>query len=103
MREQGRIDALGHAPVRLKPGESITVDFGYERSPLGALIAWGEAHAIDFSAHLSDDGVNFREVGRISTGDGGSDSFWWRSTKAPLFPSDGACRRARLRARSLAN
>ena len=83
--EPGRINALGHAPVLLAQGESITVDFGYERSPLGALIAWGETYGTDFSAHLSDDGVSFREVGRISTGDGGNDSFWWRSTKARYF------------------
>ena len=85
VREAGRIDALGRAPALLPPGQSITVDFGYERSPLGALIAWGKTYGTDFSAHLSDDGVNFREVGRISTGDGGSDSFWWRSTKARYF------------------
>lgn len=33
--ENGRVDALGHGPVKLLPGESITVDFGYVRSPLG--------------------------------------------------------------------
>ncbi|MGZ9158045.1 MAG: discoidin domain-containing protein, partial [Nitrospira sp.] len=27
--EDGRVSALGHAPVKLLPGESITVDFGY--------------------------------------------------------------------------
>ena len=70
--EEGRIAALGHAPVKLPPGESITVDFGYVRSPLGALIEWGEAYGTVFSVHLSDDGKSFREVGRIATGDGGS-------------------------------
>jgi hypothetical protein len=83
--EEGRVAALGHAPVRLRPGESITVDFGYIRFPLGALIEWGEAHGTDFSVHLSDDGESFREVGRISTGDGGADSFWWRSTSSRYF------------------
>ena len=39
----GRIAVLGHAPIKLPPGESVTVDFGYVRSPLGALIEWGEA------------------------------------------------------------
>ena len=39
--EEGRIAALGHAPVKLPKGESITVDFGYVRSPLGAFIEWG--------------------------------------------------------------
>jgi hypothetical protein len=63
-----------------------------ERSPLGALIDWGHTYGTVFSANLSDDGVNFREVGRITTGDGGSDSFWWRSTKpagkdALIFPA----------------
>ena len=52
------------------------------RSPLGVLVVWGETYGTDFSVHLSDDGATFREVGRISTGDGGSDSFWWRSTKS---------------------
>jgi hypothetical protein len=85
VRETGRIGALGHGPVLIPPGQSITVDFGYERSPLGALIAWGESYGTDFSAHLSDDGVSFREVGRISTGDGGSDSFYWRTTQSRYF------------------
>lgn len=80
--EEGRIAALGHAPVMLRAGESITVDFGYPRSPLGALIAWGKTYGTDFSASLSDDGVNFRTVGRITVGSGDSDSFWWRSTTA---------------------
>ena len=80
--ENGRLSALGHGPVMLPPGESITVDLGYVRSPLGELIAWGETYGTDFSIYLSEDGANFRDVGRIATGDGGSDSFWWRSTKA---------------------
>ena len=80
--ENGRLSALGHGPVVLPPGESITVDLGYVRSPLGELIAWGETYGTDFSVYLSRDGVNFWDVGRIATGDGGSDSFWWRSTTA---------------------
>ncbi|MGD9656442.1 MAG: discoidin domain-containing protein [Methylocystis sp.] len=75
--EEGRIAALGHAPVRLAAGESITVDLGYVRSVAGTLVEWGEAHGTDFSAYLSDDGQEFRELGRISTGVGQSDSFWW--------------------------
>ena len=55
------------------------------RSPLGALIDWGETYGTLFSTHLSDDGENFREMGRIETGDGGSDSFWWRSTTSRYF------------------
>ena len=80
VREDGRIGALGCSPVKLLPGESITVDFGHVRSPLGALIEWGETYGTVFSTHLSDDGDSFREMGRITTGNGGSDSFWWRST-----------------------
>ncbi len=83
--EDSRIAALGHAPVKLGPGESITVDFGYVRFPLGALIEWGEAYGTIFSVHLSDDGENFREVGRITTGNGDSDSFWWRFTTSRYF------------------
>ena len=83
--EEGRIAALGRAPIKIRPGESITVDFGSVRSPLGALIEWGETYGTVFSAHLSDDGQSFREVGRIATGDGGSDSFWWRSTTSRYF------------------
>ena len=60
------------------------------RSPLGALIEWGKSYGTVFSAHLSDDGESFREVGRIETGDGGSDSFWWRSTTSRYLPPDGA-------------
>ena len=33
--EAGRIAALGHGPIRLPVGESITADFGYVRSPSG--------------------------------------------------------------------
>ena len=85
VREAGRLAALGHAAVKVPAGESITVDFGAVRSPLGALIDWGEAYGTVFSAHLSDDGETFREMGRIETGDGGSDSFWWRSTTSRYF------------------
>jgi hypothetical protein len=83
--EEGRVAALGHAPIELPAGESITVDFGCLRSPLGALVEWGESYGTVFSAHLSDDGKTFREVGRMTTGDGGADSFWWRSTTARYF------------------
>jgi len=83
--EEGRAAALGHAPVRLAPWENLTVDFGYMRFPLGALIEWGQDYGTVFSVHLSDDGKNFREVGRISTGDGGCDNFWWRSTSSRYF------------------
>ena len=83
--EEGRVAALGYAPVKLPKGESITVDFGYVRSPLGAFIEWGAAYGTDFSVYLSDDGQSFREVGRILTGNGGSDSFWWRSTTSRYF------------------
>ena len=85
VREPGRLAALGHAAVKVPEGESITVDFGAVRSPLGALIEWGEAYGTVFSTHLSDDGETFREMGRIETGDGGSDSFWWRSTTSRYF------------------
>jgi hypothetical protein len=83
--EKGRVAALGYAPVKVPRGDSITVDFGYVRSPLGAFIEWGAAYGTDFSVYLSDDGKSFREVGRILTGNGGSDSFWWRSTTSRYF------------------
>ncbi|MGA2494470.1 MAG: discoidin domain-containing protein [Roseiarcus sp.] len=85
VREPDRLAALGHAAVTVLAGESLTVDFGAVRSPLGALIDWGETYGTVFSALLSDDGENFREMGRIETGDGGSDSFWWRSTTSRYF------------------
>jgi hypothetical protein len=85
VREAGRLAALGRGPVKVPVGESITVDFGSVRSPLGALIEWGESHGTVFSTHLSDDGETFREMGRIETGDGGTDSFWWRSTTSRYF------------------
>jgi F5/8 type C domain len=85
VKEKGRVGALGSAPVALPKGESITVDFGYVRSPLGAFIEWGAAFGTDFSVYLSNDGKSFREVGRILTGNGGSDSFWWRSTTSRYF------------------
>ena len=83
--EDGRVAALGHASIELPVGESITVDFGRMRLPLGALIEWGARFGVVFSVHLSDDGQTFREVGRMTTGDGGADSFWWRSTTARYF------------------
>ncbi|MBU3890831.1 discoidin domain-containing protein [Methylosinus sp. KRF6] len=75
--EAGRITALGHAPVSLRRGESITVDFRFARSVVGALVEWGDSYGLDFSAYLSDDGENFRELGRITAGGGGNGSFWW--------------------------
>lgn len=85
VREVGRLASLGHAPVTLLPGDSITVDFGYVRSPLGALIEWGETWGTVFSVHLSDDGEAFREVGRITTSHGDYDNFYWRSTTSRYF------------------
>jgi len=55
------------------------------RSPLGAFIEWGAVYGTDFSVYLSDDSKSFRDVGRILTGNGGSDSFWWRSTTSRFF------------------
>jgi hypothetical protein len=43
------------------------------------------SHGTVFSVHLSDNGQDFSEVGRITTGDGDADSFWWRSTTARYF------------------
>lgn len=60
---------------RGRSGESMTVDFGYVRYPLGALIEWGKTYGIDFSVHRSKDGENFSEVGRITPGNGDIDSF----------------------------
>ena len=79
VKEEGR-SRRSAARRSSSPTREHTVDFGYVRSPLGAFIEWGDAYGIDFSVHLSDDGKSFREVGRILTGNGGSDSFWWRST-----------------------
>ena len=83
--EEGRIAALGQSPIKLPAGESVTVDFRALRYPLGAFIEWGETYGTIFSVHLSDDGETFRELGRIETGDGVTDSFWWRSTTARFF------------------
>jgi hypothetical protein len=80
VREEGRVSALGRAPLRLPVGESITVDFGYPRSLLGVLIDWGEAYGTVFSVHLSDDGESFCKMEHITTGNGDYDSFYWRST-----------------------
>ncbi|MGZ9154434.1 MAG: hypothetical protein ACXW6J_14235, partial [Candidatus Binatia bacterium] len=57
----------------------------YVRFLLGAFIRWGETYGTVFSVHLSDDGQSFREVGRIATGNGDSDSFWWRSATNRYF------------------
>ena len=83
--EGSAVDVLGRGPVVVAAGESVTVDFGSMRFPLGALIAWGDAYGTDFSAHLSDDGKVFREMGRITAGNGDTDSFWWRSTTSRFF------------------
>src|SRR5439155_15758963 len=80
VREEGRVSALGRAPLRLPGGESITVDFGYPRSLLGVLIEWGEAYGTVFSVYLSDDGERFWQREHITTGNGDDDSFYWRST-----------------------
>ena len=73
---------VGRSPARVPAGAGLTVDLRRVRSPLGVLIEWGETYGTDFSIHLSDDGTAFREVGRIETGNGGVDNFWWRSTSA---------------------
>lgn len=85
VREPSCLSALGQAPVTLAAGDSITVDFGYPRLPLGALIDWGDSWGTVFSVHLSDDGETFREVGRITTSHGDYDNFYWRSTVARYF------------------
>jgi hypothetical protein len=78
--EEGRIEALGHGSIKLRAGESVTVDLGRARFVDGVLVEWGGTFGTDFSAHLSDDGENFHEMGRITTGNGDSDSFWWPPT-----------------------
>lgn len=83
--EAGHLPALGQGPVTLRPGDSLTVDFGYVRPPIGALIEWGGTHGTVFSVHLADDGEHFREVGRITTSNGGYDNFYWRSTTSRYF------------------
>jgi hypothetical protein len=75
--EAGRIAALGRAPVRLPVGESITADFGYVRSPSGLRVDWGEAYGTDFSVSVSEDGKDFRQMGRIANGQGLYDNFYW--------------------------
>ncbi|MGB9166572.1 MAG: discoidin domain-containing protein [Rhodomicrobium sp.] len=77
--EAGRIASLGSAPVRLPVGESITADFGYVRSPSGLRVDWGEAYGADFSVSVSEDGENFRQMGRIDNGQGLYDNFYWPS------------------------
>ena len=79
MLEAGRIAALGSAPVTLPAGESITADFGYVRSPAGLRVDWGEAYGADFSVSVSEDGKNFRQMGRIANGQGLYDNFYWPS------------------------
>ena len=83
--EESAVDVLGRGTVVVAAGDSVTVDFGSMRFPLGALIAWGEAYGTVFSVHLSEDGKTFREVGRITAGNGDTDSFWWRSTTSRFF------------------
>lgn len=85
VEEPGMLQSLGHAPVTLKQGQSITVNFGYPRSPLAVLIEWGKTWGTKFSVHLSEDGHNYREVGRISTGNGDCDNFYWRTTTCQYF------------------
>ena len=77
--EAGRIAALGYAPVMLPVGESITADFGYVRSPSGLRVDWGEAYGIDFSVSVSEDGKDFRQMGRIANGQGLYDNYYWPS------------------------
>ncbi|MBV9220794.1 MAG: discoidin domain-containing protein, partial [Methylobacteriaceae bacterium] len=83
--DEGRVAELGYSAAKVHLGGSLTVDFGYLRYPLGALIEWGETYGTVFSVHLSDDGKNFHEMGRILTGEGGTDNFWWRSTTSRYF------------------
>jgi hypothetical protein len=80
--EGDRTGVLSRVAARVPAGACVTVDLGAIRYPLGAFIEWGEAYGTDFSVYLSDDGESFRDVGRITTGNGDSDSFWWRSTTA---------------------
>ena len=77
--EPRRIEALGHAPVTLPVGESITADFGYVRSPSGLRVDWGETYGIDFSVSVSEDGKDFRTMGRIANGQGLYDNYYWPS------------------------
>jgi hypothetical protein len=83
--EEGRAAALGHAPIALRSGESITLDFRRVRDVAGALVEWGEVYGKDFSAYLSDDGEDFRELGRITAGGGGNGSFWWPRATGRFF------------------
>jgi hypothetical protein len=74
------LSVFGGTPVMVEASQNITVDFGYLRSVVGAVIDWGESFGTDFSVLVSKDGKAFREVGRMTTGDGGTDNFWWPTT-----------------------
>lgn len=80
--DPSHLAALGSGSVFLKDGESITIDLGYERAPLGWLMQWGETYGVKFGVYLSKDGKDFLDVGQITTGNGDYDSFYWRSTTA---------------------
>ena len=76
--EAGRVAVLGHAPVRLAAGDSITVDLGYIRSVVGGtLVDWASRTAWISRSTSPPHREGLREVGRIATGEGQSDTFWW--------------------------
>ena len=45
----------------------------------GLRVDWGEAYGIDFSVSVSEDGENFRQMGRIANGQGLYDNYYWPS------------------------
>lgn len=68
---------------RSQPGasQSLTLDLGYEREFGGLTLRWADRHAASgYVVHASSDGREWRELTRVTDGDGGAD--WLRTPEA---------------------
>jgi len=78
-------------------GGELVIDLRRTREGMGMRIDWGDRWAPHFSMHVSADGSEWVETGRIGTGSGGYDSYWFPNRHVRYFklavheaPSGGA-------------
>jgi acyl-homoserine lactone acylase PvdQ len=62
--------------------ESITVDLGSQQTVARVVADWEAAYAKDYTVQVSTDGAAWREVKRVTGGDGGRDNWTFPATSA---------------------
>jgi hypothetical protein len=69
-------------------GEPFVLDLREPKDLAGVRFAWADQHAVNFAVQVSADAKDWHEVGRITSGNGGADSFYWPLRRARYLRVD---------------